>query len=161
VAFPQSPFSLSRGWQLTPALEYRAQRREMSHKTRQTKRAIRKHQRKKQAAERFLDGLTEPAATRATRSGQRRRRRTPIVRPSYRPRCTECGGTMGKGRRSDGTCRACVLAAAAARRQRILTLAAEGATSRQIAEQFGIAPSTVRVELSRTRCLHDRSPRHA
>ena len=57
MAFPQSPFSLSRGWQLTPALEYRAQRREMSHKTRQTKRAIRKHQRKKQAAERFLDGV--------------------------------------------------------------------------------------------------------
>ena len=68
---------------------------------------------------------------------------------------------MGKGRRSEGVCRGCVLAAANARRQRMATLAAEGATSRQIAEEFGIAPSTVRVELWRTRCLHDRSPRHA
>ena len=83
------------------------------------------------------------------------------MRPAWRPRCTRCGGPMGKGRRSDGTCRACVLVAAAARRQRMATLAAEGATSRQIAEQFGIAPSTVRVELWRMRCLHDRFPRHA
>ena len=53
------------------------------------------------------------------------------MRPAWRPRCTRCGGPMGKGRRSEGVCRGCVLADANARRERMATLAAEGATSRR------------------------------
>jgi DNA-binding CsgD family transcriptional regulator len=58
---------------------------------------------------------------------------------------------MGKGRRSDGTCRACVLAAAAARRQRILALTAEGRSSRQIAGEFDTTPEVIRVTRWRAR----------
>jgi len=68
-----------------------------------------------------------------------------------RPACTVCGGPMGRGRRSPGTCNACVRAAAAARRERIAALAAQGASSRQIGEVFSTTSSVIRVELHRMR----------
>ena len=67
------------------------------------------------------------------------------------PRCEPCGGPMGKGRRSEGTCRACVHAAAAARRQRIAARMAEGATSTEVAREFDTSPEVIRVELWRMR----------
>jgi hypothetical protein len=68
-----------------------------------------------------------------------------------RPACAVCGGPMGRGRKSGGTCVACVHAAAAARRARITTLRAEGATAREIGEVFNTSPGVVRVELHRMR----------
>jgi len=68
-----------------------------------------------------------------------------------RPACTLCGGPMGRGRRGVGTCRSCVSAAAAARREQIAALAAQGASSRQIGEVFSTTPGVVRVELHRLR----------
>jgi len=56
----------------------------------------------------------------------------PAVRP--KPACARCGAPMGRGRRRAGTCRACVLGAAAARRERIAALRAHGATSREISK---------------------------
>lgn len=58
---------------------------------------------------------------------------------------------MGRGRRSSGTCRRCIHGAAAARRQRIAALAAEGASSREIAEEFKTSPEVIRVQLWRMR----------
>jgi len=58
---------------------------------------------------------------------------------------------MGRGRKSEGVCKACVHSAAAARRQRIAALKAQGASSSVIAEEFNVAPSTIRVELHRMR----------
>jgi DNA-binding CsgD family transcriptional regulator len=68
-----------------------------------------------------------------------------------RPACAVCGGPMGRGRRSPGTCNACVRAAAATRRARIAALAAKGETSREIGEVFSTTPSVIRVELHRMR----------
>ncbi len=68
-----------------------------------------------------------------------------------KPACNRCGGPMGRGRRSVGTCRSCVSAAAAARRERIAASAARGATSREIAEDFSTSPAGIRVELHRMR----------
>jgi DNA-binding CsgD family transcriptional regulator len=68
-----------------------------------------------------------------------------------KPPCVRCGGPMGRGRRSAGTCVACVRAAAAARRERIAALRARGATSREIAEVFSTSPGVIRVELHRMR----------
>ncbi len=68
-----------------------------------------------------------------------------------RPSCNRCGGPMGRGRKSGGTCRTCVRRAAAARRERIAALRAEGATSREIAENFSTSPGAIRVELHRLR----------
>ena len=68
-----------------------------------------------------------------------------------RPACSRCGGPMGRGRRGVGTCRSCVSAAAAARRERIAALAAQGASSREIAEVFTTTSSVIRVELHRMR----------
>ena len=68
-----------------------------------------------------------------------------------KPACNVCGGPMGRGRRQAGTCRACVLAAAAARRERIAALKAQGETSREIAEVFSTTPGGIRVELHRMR----------
>lgn len=68
-----------------------------------------------------------------------------------RPACSRCGGPMGRGRRGGGTCRACVLAAAAARRARIAALAAQGEPPREIAEVFNTTPGVIRVELHRLR----------
>ena len=73
----------------------------------------------------------------------------PAVRP--KPACARCGAPMGRGRRRAGTCRACVLGAAAARRERIAALAAKGASSRQIGEVFSTTPEVIRVELHRMR----------
>ena len=68
-----------------------------------------------------------------------------------RPACSRCGGPMGRGRRGGGTCRTCVLAAAAARRERIEALKAQGGTARQIAEVFNTSSGVIRVELWRLR----------
>jgi len=68
-----------------------------------------------------------------------------------KPACIRCGGQMGQGRRGVGTCRSCVSAAAAARREQIAALAAKGASSRQIGEVFSTTPGVIRVELHRLR----------
>jgi len=68
-----------------------------------------------------------------------------------KPACDRCGGPMGRGRRGVGTCRSCVRAAAAARRERIAALKAQGETARQIAEVFSTTPEGIRVELHRLR----------
>lgn len=73
----------------------------------------------------------------------------PAVRP--KPACARCGAPMGRGRRRAGTCRACVLGAAAARRERIAALRAHGATSREISKALNTSPGAIRVELHRTR----------
>jgi len=72
-------------------------------------------------------------------------------RPRRRGRCLRCGGPRGKGVGSDGTCRACVLAAARARRERMAGMAAEGNTSPAIAAAFDTSPEVVRVTLWRLR----------
>jgi cysteine sulfinate desulfinase/cysteine desulfurase-like protein len=73
------------------------------------------------------------------------------VPKKMRPACALCGGQMGRGRKSGGTCVACVRAAAAARRERIAALKAQGETSREIAEVFSTTPEAIRVELHRLR----------
>jgi cysteine sulfinate desulfinase/cysteine desulfurase-like protein len=73
-----------------------------------------------------------------------------------RPACAVCGGPMGRGRKSGGTCVACVRAAAAARRLRIAALKAQGETARQIAEVFSTTPEGIRVELHRLRRARER-----
>ncbi len=73
------------------------------------------------------------------------------VPKKMRPACALCGGQMGRGRKSGGTCVACVRAAAAARRARIVVLKAQGATSREIAADFSTSPGVIRVELHRMR----------
>jgi DNA-binding CsgD family transcriptional regulator len=77
--------------------------------------------------------------------------RAVTVPKKMRPACNLCGGPMGRGRRGVGTCRSCVSAAAAARRERIAASAARGATSREIAEDFSTSPGGIRVELHRLR----------
>jgi len=58
---------------------------------------------------------------------------------------------MGRGRKSNGVCRACIHSATAARRQRIAARMAEGATSTQVAREFNTSPEVIRVELWRMR----------
>ena len=78
-----------------------------------------------------------------------------------RPACTVCGGPMGRGRRSPGTCNACVRAAAAARRERIAALKEQGATAREIAKDLNSAPAVIRVELHRMRRAGVNTTAHA
>lgn len=70
---------------------------------------------------------------------------------SPRGRCVRCGGPRGKRSRSDGDCQRCVRGRAAARRQRIAALTANGLSSREVAGAIGSTPGAVRVELSKLR----------
>ena len=72
-----------------------------------------------------------------------------VKRP--RGRCLRCGGPRHARSRADGECQRCILGRAAARRQRIAALEAQGTQLKDIADELGTSPEAVRVELWRLR----------
>jgi hypothetical protein len=68
VAFPQSPSSLSRGWQLAPALEYRARRRERC-RTRPASEAIHQETPEEETGRRAIPRRAHPSRPRLARLG--------------------------------------------------------------------------------------------